>query len=128
MEENDVKSIYEEEIFIGHYDGDNVEELIKYYLSNDFNEIVNIINRHIVNKFPDVNQLKWESNTNQLAEKVKNIMNNRNVNYSMAICPDRNDMNIMHVAINFRDNNDWYFFGGVIIQKKYFTYEEVEAY
>jgi hypothetical protein len=101
---------------------------LKYFLSDNLNKIFKIINKQIINNFPDVQNLKWELNTERLAQKVKDMMKKWDLNYSMTIFPDRNDEGIKHVAINYHSGNKWLFFGGVIISKKYFSYEEVGAY
>ena len=119
--------VIEDELFLGKFEGDIEEISLKYYFSNNLNEIIDIINMRILNRFPNVNTVKWENNTERLAKKVKDKMNYFNVNYSMTISNDKNDINIKHVVINFRSNNEWLFCGGVIISNEYLTYEEVGA-
>ena len=122
------KGVIEDEIFIGQYEGDPEEDLFKYYLSNNLYEIETLINSKIINIFPKLQEVNWEINTNGLAKKVKDMMNKLNKKYSMTIFYDRNDKNIRHIAINKRTDNEWFFYGGVIIANEYFSYEEVGAY
>jgi hypothetical protein len=120
--------IFEEEIFLGHYEGDPEEDLFKYFLSNNPDEIEKIIGRKIINNFPRLQGVNWKINTEGLAQKVKNMMNKRDVHYSMTIFPDRNDKTIRHIAINWHTNNEWFYYGGIIIAKNFFSYEEIGAY
>ena len=120
--------VFEEEIFLGHYEGDVEEDLFKYYLSNSLNELENIINRKTINNIPKIDEMKWENNTDKLAQKVKDIMLKLDVNYSMTIFPDRNNKIIEHVAINWHTDGKWLYSGGVIISKKFYSYEEIGVY
>jgi hypothetical protein len=120
--------IYEEEIFLGHYEGDPEEDLFKYILSNNPDEIEKAINCKIINNFPRLSEVTWEINTAGLAQKIKDLMNKWDVNYSMTIFSDRKDKTMRHVAINWNTDDKWLFYGGVIISNKFFSYEEVGAY
>ena len=121
-------SIFVEEIFLGHYEGDPEGELLKYFLSDDLDEIEKSINRHIINNIPGLREVNWEINTEGLAQKVKDVMSKRDVKYSMTIFSDREDKAISHVVINWHNDDKWLFYGGVIIAKEFFPYDEVGAY
>lgn len=127
MDKNMNKNIYTEEILLGHYEGDNNKEIIKYYLSNNLDEIIQIVNKQIINIFPNKQNIKWKINTDRLAMEIKEIMNKLNTNYSLAIFIDRKNTNVKHVCINYRAESEWLFCGGVIISNEYLTYEEIGA-
>ena len=120
--------IFKDELFLGRHEGDNEMELFKYYLSNSLDEIEKVINSKIIDNVPSLREVSWKTNTRGLAEKVKQMMNKWDANYSMTVFTDRRDKSINHVSINQRAGKEWLFFGGVIIAKKFFSYEEVGAY
>ena len=120
-------NVYYDEIFLGFYENDPEEELLKYTLSNNLDEIEKVIECNIINRFPKLEETDWKLNTDKLAKKVKDMMNKWDVNYSMTIHPDRNEKNINYVAVNWRKDNNWMFYGGVIIAKEFFSYKEVRS-
>ena len=119
--------IQTDEIYLGYYEGDPNERLLKYYLSDDIHEIEDIINKRITNVSVNLKDAKWEYNSNVLAEKVKDMMNKRNLDYSLTFTDDSRYSEIIHVAVNWRKNGEWLFFGGIITEKEFFTYQEAGA-
>lgn len=126
--ENKKESVFQEELYLGHFEGDPEEDLLNYFLSNSYEEIEKIINSRIQNSLPSLEKIYWGNNTEGLAQKVKDMMNKWDVKYSMTISPDRKDKTINHVVVNWHNDKEWLFYGGVIISRKYFFYEEVGAY
>jgi TolB-like protein len=78
---------------------------LTYSLSNSRNEIERAIyTRTSINV--DLDKVNWILNTG-LSENVKNVMNNRNVNYSMTIAVNAGRR---YFIVNKRENNRWFFY------------------
>ena len=118
-------NVYEEEITLEPHDIGPKERILKYILSNDPEEIEKAVNSKIINVFPELHKLKWQLNTEKLNQKVKDMMNRLDVNYSMTIYTDIECEPVSRVAINWRKDDTWFFSGGVIIANEFFTYEDL---
>jgi predicted ATPase len=99
----DESPIYEEDIYI-----DNKYGSLKYFLFDDINILKDAINIHIkqlgITDFAFKDGLEWTFNPS-LPEKVKDVMNKYNVNFSLASYIEGN---YKITVINKRDNNEWY--------------------
>ena len=49
------------------------------------------------------------------------------VDFSMTIYTDERSENISHIAVNWRKNDTWFFSGGIIIAREFFTYEDLRV-
>jgi hypothetical protein len=89
----------EEEIFV-----EETDMILKYSLSNNLNEIERAINRR-VGVAVNLSEATWRINP-ELSNSVKELMNRRNMNYSMTTWTEGI---YRFVIVNRRVGSNWFF-------------------
>jgi hypothetical protein len=97
-------------------------QLWTYFLSNTFDEIKGSIHKETGVIINDIDDTKWEANSD-LSQDVKDIMLRHNALYSMTVYRD-NDID--HIVVNKKDDKNWLFYGGVILNGSFFSYDELD--
>jgi len=113
--ENDI------ELFIDF--GKGVGRLLKYAISNDINEIAEAAIQKMGVIIPDLHEVEWKLNL-ELSPNVMDLMNSKNVNYSMTTFEDNE---LLNIVINKRVGNKWYIYGGRIFEGKFYSYDDFNS-